>query len=126
MRLVYDIEATGLLDHTAIDYSKYPLELKDTFKVHCIVFKDLDSEKMVSLHGPSLTKKRVENILRKASVLVAHNQIGYDLLVLHLYFGIDFHVAANEEEQSMVAGNPCEIIDTVIINRFTNLYYIVV
>lgn len=117
MRLVYDIEATGLLDHTAIDYSTYPLRLKDSFKIHCIVFKDLDSDRMVSLHGESLNKKRVEKILRKAEVLVAHNQIGYDLLALHLYFDIDFHIAANEDEQSMIAGSPCEIIDTVVMSR---------
>lgn len=117
MKLVYDIEATGLLDHTAIDYSTYPLRLKESFRIHCIVFKDLDSGKVVSLHGESLTKERVVGILRKATTLIAHNQIGYDLLALYLYFGISYKVAANKDEQSLVAGSPCEIVDTVIMSR---------
>lgn len=117
MKLVYDIEATGLLDHTAIDYSKYPLQLKDSFKIHCIVFKSLETGKVVRLYGDALNKQRVESILKKATTLIAHNQIGYDLLALHLYFGIDYHIAANESETGMLAGSECEIVDTVIMSR---------
>lgn len=117
MKVVYDLEATGLVDHTALEYGSYPLKLKDSFKIHCIVFKDIDTGDVTSLYEKTLTKERVEAILKQATTLIAHNQIAYDLLVLHLYFGIDFHIAANEFEKSSVAGSDCEIVDTVILSR---------
>jgi len=117
MRLVYDIEATGLMDSNSIDYSSYPFKLKKDFRIHCIVFKDIDTGKVARLYGDGLKKERVHKILRKATTLIAHNQINYDLLALRLYFDVDYHIPANEDEQGMVCGSPCEIVDTVVMSR---------
>ena len=36
-RYVFDIEASGLLDDSTVDYTASPWKLKDTFVIHCIV-----------------------------------------------------------------------------------------
>jgi len=35
--LVWDIESTGLLNSSSIDYTSVPYKLKDSFRIHCIV-----------------------------------------------------------------------------------------
>ena len=35
--LVWDIESTGLLNSSSIDYTSVPYKLKDSFGIHCIV-----------------------------------------------------------------------------------------
>lgn len=117
MRLVFDIETTGLLDYQSIDYSKYPLKLKDTFEVHCIVFKDIDTGKVAKLYGNSLTEERVKKILRKATTLIAHNGITYDLPVLQMYFDVDYRIGSGEDDPSTLLGKEVEIIDTIITSR---------
>lgn len=117
MRLVFDIEANSLLDSTSLDYSKYPFRLKDTFKVHCIVFKDMDTGKIAKLHGDKLTEQRVKRILSKATELVAHNGINYDLPVLSLYFNVDYHVGSGDDDPSTLMGREIKLVDTIVTSR---------
>lgn len=117
MRLVADIEATGLLDHTTLDYSEYPFKLKDTFKIHCLVAKDIDSGKVFKLYQDSLTEEKVKQLFSEASEVIFHNGIGYDLPVLMLYFGIDYKLKSKPEETDYLDGRPCRITDTAVISR---------
>lgn len=117
MNIVFDIETTGLLDSSSLDYSEYPIKLKPYFKVHCIVFKSLDTGKVVRLYGSQLTKKNVDKLLSRATTLIAHNGIGYDLPVLSLYFDVDYYIGTSSSDPSTVNGRQCEITDTAIVSR---------
>lgn len=117
LKLVADIEATGLLDHTTIDYSKYPYRFKDTYKIHCLVAKDVDTQKVYKLWGEKLTKESVFDLFSKADEIIFHNGISYDLPALMLYFGLQYKLRATPEEQDYVNGRPCKITDTAIVSR---------
>jgi len=117
MRLVADIEASGLLDHTTLDYSKYPFKLKDTFKVHCLVAKDIDTGEIYKFYQESLTKKAINEFLSNATEVIFHNGIGYDLPVLMLYFGVSYKVRSRLDGQDLINGRPCKITDTALVSR---------
>lgn len=117
MRLVFDIEATNLLNHESIDYTKYPFRLKRDFKVHCAVFKDIDSGKKFRFYQESLTESAIKYLLSKATSLIAHNGVGYDLPVFFLYFNVDYYIGSGKSDPSTLLGNPCEVIDTLIYSR---------
>lgn len=63
MRLIFDIEANGFLENVT--------------KIHCIVAKDRDSNKVYRFN-PDEIKKGLE-LLKSASVLYAHNGLDYDI-----------------------------------------------
>lgn len=53
MNITWDCETTGLLDETAIDYTKSPYQLRDSFKTHCIVVEEHETGKIVAFYdGP--------------------------------------------------------------------------
>ena len=117
MRIVADIEASGLLDHTTLDYSQYPFKLKPTFKVHCLVAKDIDTGEIHKFYKDSLNKKVINEFFERATEVVFHNGIGYDLPVLMLYFGLDYKIKANLQENDHINGRICKIVDTAIVSR---------
>jgi len=53
--LVYDIEATGFLDDSNVDYTASPWKLKDHFKIHCI-----------ALEEKTVNNKKVEEVYKHA------------------------------------------------------------
>lgn len=86
MRLIFDIETDGLLD--------------DVTKVHCLVTEDIDTGE-----SWSFTPRNIENgidLLRKATLLVGHNVITFDLPVLKKVYGVEFG---------------CDIRDTLVCTR---------
>lgn len=112
MEVVFDIEATGLLDHTSLDYKKYPFKLLPTFKIHCIVVKEVKG--MVYKFTP-------ENLwdfpamYKKFTKVIGHNIIDYDLLALELYFGIPFDV-----DPFRIDGKEVEVCDTLVLSKLLN------
>jgi hypothetical protein len=53
--LLFDVEANSLLNYLSIDYSKTPYKLKKSFKVHCIVLEDINTQEIfVFDDNPSL------------------------------------------------------------------------
>ena len=50
MRITVDIEATGLLDETTVDYTASPWKLKESFKIHCITVKEYLSKKVICFY----------------------------------------------------------------------------
>lgn len=117
MRLVWDIEATGLLDHTTIDYTASPYRLKDSYKIHCIVVKDLDSKQIHTFVGDEQIKGGpFLDLMSKATLLIAHNQISYDILAIKMYLGVDYEIG----EQSTFMGKPVEIFDSLVVSKVLN------
>ena len=120
-----DVEGTGLLDYTSIDYTSMPYKLKDSFKIHCVVLQDINTfevfvlyedpegrseeeiEKEVnsivpdtdvgykSLSVTFLNMKHIKTVLSRCTRIIAHNGIGYDFPALGLFFDIPFEVGAN-------------------------------
>jgi DNA polymerase I-like protein with 3'-5' exonuclease and polymerase domains len=88
LRLVFDVEADGLLN--------------DATRLHCIVVVDLDSDH-VNEYGPDQISAALEHLSR-ASYLTGHNICGYDLpLLRHLY--------------NWAPAPGCKIVDTLIASR---------
>jgi DNA polymerase family A len=53
--ITYDIEATGLLDDTTIDYTTVPYKLKESFKIHVICVEEWESGKILCFYdGPTI------------------------------------------------------------------------
>lgn len=114
MRLVVDIEANNLLNDSSIDYTASPYKLKDTFRIWCIVTKDIDTKEIRVFKEDQIISEFVP-YFKQATAVIAHNGINYDLLVLKLYAGLDYEV-----EPDMLAGKPVEIIDTMILSKVLN------
>lgn len=114
MRLVFDIEASNLLNDSSIDYTTSPYKLKDTFRIWCIVTKDIDTKEIRVFKEDQIITEFVP-YFKQATTVIAHNGINYDLLVLKLYAGLDYEV-----EPDMLAGQPVEIIDTMILSKVLN------
>jgi RecA-family ATPase/DNA polymerase I-like protein with 3'-5' exonuclease and polymerase domains len=88
LRLVFDIEANGLLDTATT--------------IHCVVIAELDSDQ-VNEYGPDQIGAALEHLAR-ADYLVGHNIAGYDLPLLH------------KLHQWMPACG-CTIVDTLVVAR---------
>ena len=119
MKLVWDSEASGLLDHTSIDYTASPYRLLPSFKMHCVVVKDYDTKKVYRFVGEEVVTK-FPQLLAKATTLICHNQIGYDLLAIKLFLGIDYEIG---ETCTMTVGGvkrDIEIIDTLVLSKCLN------
>ena len=92
MKLVIDVETNGFLD-------------KLDFKIHCVVFKDIETEEVYSYNPDNLTKSL--QLLNKATLLIGHNIQGFDLPALKKYFNFNY---------------TGEILDTLLCSRliYTN------
>src|SRR5210317_379214 len=67
MELVIDLETNGFLD-------------KDNLVIHCIVCKDINTNKVYS-YNPNNINDALE-LLNKSSIIIGHNLIGFDVPVL--------------------------------------------
>lgn len=112
MEVVIDIEATGLLDSTSINYKKYPFKLLPTFRIHCIVVKEVKG--MLYNFTPENLWDFPE-FYKKFTKVIGHNIIDYDLLALELYFGIKFDV-----DPFRIDGREVEICDTLVLSKLLN------
>jgi len=92
MQLVFDVETNGFLD-------------KVDFKIHCIVFKDIQTDKVYKFNPDNLNE--CLELLNKATLLIGHNIQGFDLPALKLGLNFDYQG---------------EVFDTLLISRliYTN------
>lgn len=122
MRLVFDVEATNLLNHESIDYTASPYVLLPSFKVHCVVLKDIDTKKVYRLVQDEV-KTKLKALLKKSKTLIAHNGISYDLLVLKLYLEIDYEIADDFRSCKLVIDGEefiVEVVDTLVLSKCLN------
>jgi len=92
MQLVFDVETNGFLD-------------KLDFKIHCVVFKDIETNKVYSYNPDNLNE--CLELLNKATLLIGHNIQGFDIPALKKHFDFDYKG---------------KIFDTLLISRliYTN------
>ncbi len=125
-RWAFDIEASSLLDHTSVDYTQSPYRLKDNFAIHCICFLDIDTGRTVDFvrtNYPTHEEFRLyvlDFIEEYVQVFIAQNGLDYDWLVLKAYFGIDYFVAGDINEQDIFNGKPIVFRDTLVMSKLLN------
>lgn len=111
MRIVYDLESTGLLNQESIDYTKFPLKFRPTFQIHCLVAMDIDTGEIYKFYEDTI--KDIPEFFEKVTCVVGHNIIGYDNLVLRMYFGLHFKVIP----ETSLNKRPIEMHDTLVMSR---------
>jgi DNA polymerase I-like protein with 3'-5' exonuclease and polymerase domains len=115
VRVVFDIESTNLLNSDTIDYTTSPYSLKDTFKIHCIVAKDIDTGKIYKFVQDECYSKFPE-WSKQLTTLIGANIINFDLLALKLALNLDYKI----DDQDMFDGRPVVIYDTMIASKVLN------
>lgn len=132
-KLLFDIETTGLLDFNSIDYSTMPYKIKASYKTHCIVAKDLDTNQVFKFinNGIIDTIPNFLNLIRKYNVIVGHNILNFDLLSLKLTHNLKYEVNPNihkrlnindplESFPDRLFGEHVKFIDTLILSKLLN------
>lgn len=115
MKVVFDIESNGFLDHTSIDYTASPYKLLDTFKVHCIVAKDIDTGEIYKFVQDECYSV-FPTWSKQVTMWIGHNIINFDMLVLKLALGLDYKI----DDIDLFDGRPCVIWDTMIASKVMN------
>ena len=111
----FDIEATGLLDDSTVDYCASPWRLKDNFKIHCIVAIDVETGDTYEFVQEDCYTKFPQFAKDNIDTIIGANIINYDLLVLKAACGMDYTVGPDTW-----CGKPVKIIDTLILSKTLN------
>tara|TARA_A100001015_G_C14506552_1_gene524998 strand:- start:118 stop:582 length:465 start_codon:yes stop_codon:yes gene_type:complete len=74
MKLILDIETNGFLD--SLD------------KIHCMVFRDVDTQKVYS-YNPDQINEGLE-LLKKADMIIGHSVMGFDLPAIEKVTGYKY------------------------------------
>jgi hypothetical protein len=115
MEVVWDIESTGFLDHTSIDYCASPYKLLPSYKLHCIAAKDINTGEIYTFAEEECYTK-FPKWSKGITKLIGHNIIQFDLLVLKLALGMDYTVG----DIDTFDGRPVEIVDTLVMSKVLN------
>lgn len=118
MRYIIDIESTNLLQN-GLDYSTLPYTLKPSYKVHCVVVRNLDTKAVQHLVQGQITKSNLQRLLKDCTELIGHNIVAFDLPVLMLYGVLDYRIGY-PGEPSTLFGIPCAITDTLLWSKLLN------
>lgn len=97
MDITWDVESTGLLDESAIDYTQSPYVMRDSYKFHCIVVEEHATSKLIAFHdGP----KYIFDGRRYAEVGE------YDTYILENYTPLDYEHRELGEFKQYILDNP--------------------
>ena len=118
MQYVIDIETNGLLSDM-IDTTIFPYQLKPTAKLWCVVITDVNTKVSQTAVKEEITKEWLISALSDCEVLIAHNGIKFDFLVLKLFGVFDYHVGYINEQDTLF-GKPVKFVDTLIYSRLFN------
>lgn len=114
-RYCFDIESSGLLDDSTVDYTASPWKLKDTFKIHCVVITDMDTMEITHFVQEECYTKFRKFVKDNVEVIVGHNIINFDLLACKAALGMDYTVGPDSWD-----GKPVQIIDTYVLSKVLN------
>jgi len=99
MKLIFDIEANGLLKHQLTENIK-----QEATKIWCIVA--IDENNTLYTFKPGKIKEGIE-LLKAADTLIGHNIIGFDIPAIKNLYGVDLY-------------EHCSIIDTLVLSQLCN------
>jgi hypothetical protein len=114
VRVVFDIEANNLLNEQSIDYTTKPYTLRDSFEVHCIVCKNIDSGEIHTFVQEEV-KSKFPEFASGVTHWISHNGINFDHLVLKLYLGLDYEI-----DPDKFNGRAVTIDDTLVMSKCLN------
>lgn len=117
MRIAYDIETNGLLTNETVDYTTFPYKLKPDYKIHCLVAQDIDTGDIYKFYQDTI--KDIPSFFDGVTEVVGHNIINFDNLVLRLYFGMNFKVGYEGDDDNL-NGRDITIHDTLVMSRLLN------
>lgn len=117
-RCILDIEANNLLT-PALDYLKMPFRLKETFRVWCVVIRDLDTNAVFSFSPSELSAENLKACLDNYDEVIGHNIISYDLPVLKLYGLLDYSIGYPGQD-SYLNSKVCVFTDTLLWSKLLN------
>ncbi len=131
-RLVFDAEATNLLNSASVDYTASPYVLKPDFKIHCLGFEDFDTGEYHEFVQDEC-KRVPEFLMDTADELISHNGITYDHPVMKAALGLNFGIGAYEGIPSELfydkfkdsisykgRTKPITITDTLVMSKTLN------
>lgn len=113
-----DIETNGLLGEM-LDYSSFPYKLKSDAKLWCVVITDVKTKESKKAVKEEITYDWMKEALSDCKILIAHNAIKFDFLVLKLFGVLDYKVGYLTESDTLF-GNKVKLIDTLILSRLSN------
>lgn len=119
---VMDIESTGLIDDSTVDYTASPFKLKDSYEIHCVVFRNVaNPEYVVSFVQQDIERDMRAWIDANVTKVIAHNGIGFDFLALLAKYGIEYSIGYSPADlKGTWNGKPVEIIDTLTLSKVLN------
>lgn len=113
-----DIETNGLASEI-IDYSSFPYKLKKDAKLWCVVITNVATKESVRLVKEEATRERLQNTLKDYDVIIAHNGIKFDFLVLSLFGVFDYSVGYVGQTDKLF-GRDIWLLDSLIWSRLFN------
>lgn len=114
-RWCFDIESSGLLDDSTVDYTASPWKLKENFKIHCIVAICLDDGEVVKFVQQECYDLFPAWVKDNVGTIIGHNIINFDMLALKAALGMDYTVGPDTWQVE-----PVEIIDTYVMSKVLN------
>lgn len=121
MRIVFDIETNGLLDYSSIDYLASPFRIKATFRLWCVVTRDIDTGEVRRFVGDEIERDFIP-FFHTASTVVGHNILDFDLLALKLLYPgkFEYQISYTTGVSSTINGRDVIIIDTLVLSKVLN------
>lgn len=114
-RYVFDIEASGLLDDSTVDYTASPWKLKDTFVIHCIVAIEKTTGEVVTFVQDECYTKFKQWVIDNVDEIVHFNGINFDMLACKAALDMDYTVGPDTW-----CGKPVVIDDLYIKSKTLN------
>ena len=115
---VIDIETNGLLKDL-LTYKTFPYVLNDNAKLWCVVITNVETKKSVYAIQEDITREWLQESLKDCTVLIAHNGIKFDFLVLHLFGLLDYNIGYIDKEDTLF-GREITFVDTLVWSRLFN------
>ncbi len=114
-RWYFDIESSGLLDDSTVDYAASPWKLRDNFVVHCIVAINIDTLEVVEFVQQECYTKFKQWAIENVNEIASHNGINFDMLVCKVAFDMEYSVTPDSW-----CGKPVIVHDTLIMSKVLN------
>lgn len=118
MLYVIDIETNGLLKDL-LTYKTFPYVLNDNAKLWCVVITNVETKESVYAIKENITREWLQESLKDCTVLIAHNGIKFDFLVLQLFGLLDYNIGYIDKEDTLF-GKEVTFVDTLVWSRLFN------
>jgi len=115
---IIDIETNGLMGDL-LSYKSFPYRLREDAKVWCVVIRCLGSDEVYTAVGEEVCVDFFERTLLNAEVVVAHNGIKFDFIMLKLFGLLDYRIGYFGQPD-ILFGKEVRFLDSLIMSRLFN------